>query len=207
MAASGRVRFSRRQLMVRSITGISIVASLDRVLGAEQRVWRAEDVASDQHELSLAASSAAVDVRSLAFFNTHTRESVRARFWAKGEYLADGLNAINRVLRDHRTGDVTAIDKRLLVLLHDLAATLESTDPFHVISGYRSPATNAMLRARSEGVAGGSLHMRGMAADLRVPGVPLVRLRDTAIAMQRGGVGFYPDSSFVHVDVGRVRSW
>ena len=109
--------------------------------------------------------------------------------------------------RDFRTGDVHAIDTGLLDLLHNLTTVTETTRPFQVISGYRSPATNAMLRQVSEGVAAGSLHMQGLAIDIRLADVPLGKLRKAALAMKRGGVGYYPASDFVHVDTGRVRAW
>jgi len=111
------------------------------------------------------------------------------------------------VLRDHRTGTQCAIDPRLLDLLHGLRNLLGTTRPFQVISGYRSPATNRVLASASSGVARDSLHTRGMAIDIRVPGIALDRLRDAAISLKGGGVGHYPRSDFVHLDVGRVRFW
>ena len=145
--------------------------------------------------------------RSLSFYNLHTSERLKTVYWASGEYLAPSLSDINRVMRDHRTGDMHDIDSRLLDLLCDLNLRLETTEPFHIISGYRSPATNAMLHANSNGVAEHSLHMDGKAVDIRIPGRNLSVLRNTALAMKIGGVGYYPSSDFVHVDVGRVRSW
>ena len=113
----------------------------------------------------------------------------------------------DRFLRDFRNGEIGAIDPRLLDLLHRLRATTDSRQPFAVISGYRSPATNAALRLRSIGVASTSLHMRGQAIDIRLADVPLATLRDAARALGAGGVGYYPGSDFVHVDTGRVRTW
>lgn len=145
--------------------------------------------------------------RALAFRNTHTGEFVRATYWAAGEYLREGLGQIDRILRDHRTNLVHPIDRRLLGLLDVLHARLDTAEPFEVISGYRSPATNARLVETTSGVARGSLHLAGMAIDIRVPGRSLPVVRDAAKALRSGGVGYYPDSNFVHVDVGRVRYW
>jgi uncharacterized protein YcbK (DUF882 family) len=145
--------------------------------------------------------------RVLAFSHTHTGERLRVEYFTGGRYLSDALAAINHVLRDFRTGDLHDIDPRLLDLLHDLSMRTESHQPFQVISGYRSPATNAMLRQRSEGVAAGSLHLVGQAVDIRLADVPLAKLRRAALALGRGGVGYYPASDFVHVDTGRVRTW
>ena len=145
--------------------------------------------------------------RTLNFLHTHTSERLAVEYFSGGQYLPDALTEVNRFLRDFRTGDVHAIEPGLLDLLHQLAGTTGASRPFQVISGYRSPATNAMLRAHSEGVASGSLHMQGQAIDIRVPGVKLNQLRDAARSLKLGGVGFYPDLNFVHVDVGRVRYW
>jgi uncharacterized protein YcbK (DUF882 family) len=151
--------------------------------------------------------AAAADTRSLALRSLHTGEFVRTTYWAAGQYLCDGLTEIDRVLRDHRSNTVHPIDRHLLDVLGALRDRLETREAFEVISGYRSPATNAHLVATTRGVAPTSLHVAGMAVDLRVPGRPLAAVRDAAKALGAGGVGFYPDSDFVHVDVGRVRYW
>jgi uncharacterized protein YcbK (DUF882 family) len=145
--------------------------------------------------------------RALAFRNLHTGEFVRATYWAAGQYIREGLSQIDWLLRDHRTDLVHPIDRRLLGLLDELHESLDTAEPFEVISGYRSPATNARLVATSTGVASNSLHVVGMAIDMRVPGRPLRAVRDAAKALRAGGVGYYPESDFVHVDVGRVRDW
>jgi uncharacterized protein YcbK (DUF882 family) len=145
--------------------------------------------------------------RKLALVNLHTGEELSCAYWRAGAYLPDALADIAKVLRDHRTGEVHPIDPKLLDLLTRLSDRLSADQPFEVISGYRSPKTNAKLHARSSGVATRSLHMQGKAIDVRLPGVPLTKLRDTALGMQAGGVGYYPRSNFVHVDVGRVRRW
>jgi uncharacterized protein YcbK (DUF882 family) len=149
----------------------------------------------------------AVSTRALRFSHTHTGEQLSVEYFGSGQYWPDALSAINWLLRDFRTGDVHAIDAGLLDLLHGLATTTDSARPFQVISGYRSPATNEMLRHRSEGVAAGSLHMQGQAIDIRLADVPLVKLKAAALSAHRGGVGYYPASDFVHVDIGRVRAW
>lgn len=145
--------------------------------------------------------------RSLEFLHLHTGERLRTTYWHDGTYVPDARADIDQVLRDFRTGDVAPIDPKLLDLLHALRRRLDTNAPFHVISGYRSPATNAMLAANSGGVAKKSLHMQGMAIDIRLPGRNLDEVRRGARALQRGGVGYYPGSDFVHVDTGRVRFW
>jgi len=145
--------------------------------------------------------------RTLAFYNTHTGERLRATFWAEGQYVPDELAAIDRLLRDHRSGDVAPIDRALFDMLHALGRRLGKNGEIHVISGYRSPATNAMLRRNGGGVARGSLHTRGKAIDIRLPGVALSDLRHAALTLRAGGVGYYPQSDFIHLDTGRVRRW
>jgi uncharacterized protein YcbK (DUF882 family) len=160
--------------------------------------------------LALAAPAAALprnEERVLSFFNTHTSERLTLPYFADGAYLDGSLSRLDAFLRDHRTGQQHPIDPALFDLLHDLRRAARSTSPFHVISCYRSPTTNAMLRATSGGVAGGSLHVQGRAIDIRVTDVKTTVLRDAARELRRGGVGYYRDSDFVHVDTGRVRAW
>lgn len=145
--------------------------------------------------------------RALAFHHLHTGESLDLIYWAEGQYLPDATQRINHLLRDFRNDQVHVIDPSLLDLLATLRDRLNTQAPYQVISGYRSPATNAMLRAKSEGVATNSLHLVGQAIDIRVPDRALADLHSTALAMKAGGVGYYPSSDFVHVDVGRVRWW
>jgi uncharacterized protein YcbK (DUF882 family) len=150
---------------------------------------------------------ASVSNRALSFSHTHTGEQLTVEYFSGGTYLQDALATVNHFLRDFRTGDVHEIDARLLDLLHGLAGVTGTARPFQVISGYRSPATNEILRHRSEGVAAGSLHMKGQAIDIRLADVPLPELRRAALEARVGGVGYYPASDFVHVDTGRVRFW
>ena len=146
--------------------------------------------------------------RELSFFNTHTRElSERVIYWSQGVYLSDGLEEIDYILRDHRSEEISPIDHNLLDTLYLVSRKLECQEPLHVISGYRSATTNAQLRRDSGGVAKRSLHMQGRAIDIRMPGCALEHLQRTAIDLRRGGVGFYPDSDFVHLDTGSHRTW
>ena len=145
--------------------------------------------------------------RALSFDHLHTGEKLVVEYFDAGRYQPDALNAINHLLRDFRSGDVGNIDPALLDLLHGLAVRTGSQRAFQVISGYRSSATNETLHQRSSGVATGSLHMRGQAIDIRLADVQLPVLRDAALAMRGGGVGYYATSNFVHVDSGRVRAW
>ena len=145
--------------------------------------------------------------KSLSFYNTHTGERLKSVYWVEGDYIADSLREINHILRDPRNNQVHDIDPRLLDLLFALRKEIDANQPFHVISGYRSPDTNAFLRAHSSGVAENSLHLVGQAIDIRSPGRALSNLRKAAMALKGGGVGYYPKSDFVHVDIGRVRYW
>lgn len=145
--------------------------------------------------------------RRLTLYNAHTGEDLDLVYWQNGYYRPEALAQLNHVLRDFRTGDVHPIDRGLLDALARLDGELGFGDPWRVISGYRSPRTNAKLRARSSGVARRSLHMRGMAVDFSAPGVGLADLREAARGLRVGGVGYYPRSGFIHMDTGRVRYW
>jgi len=145
--------------------------------------------------------------RILNFHNTHTGESATAVYWADGEYLADGREEINVILRDHRTDEIHPIVPGLLDLLYVLQGQVKNRQVYEVISGYRSPATNAALRRRGSGVAKHSYHMQGKAIDIRLRGCDLKMLHKAALDLQAGGVGYYPDSEFIHVDVGPCRCW
>jgi uncharacterized protein YcbK (DUF882 family) len=146
--------------------------------------------------------------RALAFYNTHTGEAAAVEYCRAGELVPDSLAKIDHILRDPYTGEVRAIDRGLLDLLTRLARALETGEPFHVISGYRSASTNEFLRKHGGGgVAAHSLHLVGKAIDIRVPGIRLRDLYRAAVGLRGGGVGLYPGSDFVHVDVGRVRTW
>ena len=144
----------------------------------------------------------------LRFFHTHTGERLDIVYREGDHYIPEALATLNHYLRDHRTGDVNEYDPRVFDLLYDVTAALGKPGAeIDVICGYRTPWSNEFLRARSTGVAQHSLHMQAMAIDIRVPGVATAKLRDAALALHRGGVGYYQKSDFVHVDVGRVRRW
>lgn len=191
-----RVPGINRELNRRRFLGVSAVAAAAAVVPSR---------------LSAAsAPKASVPERVLSFFNTHTGERLKTSYCCAGAYQPDALKQINHILRDFRANEIRPIDPTLLDLLHELGGTLETDQPIHIISGYRSPHTNALLRERggaATGVASRSLHMDGKAIDIRIPGVKLDHLRGAARSLKLGGVGFYPASNFVHVDTGRVRYW
>ena len=149
----------------------------------------------------------ALDARQLSFYHTHTEERLDIVYFENGEYVDSALEEINHFLRDFRTGDVTVMDPGLLDLIYDIRENIKSDGTYEVISAYRSPRTNEMLRTRSGGVARNSQHLLGTAIDVRLEDIPIEVLRDTALAMRRGGVGFYRKADFVHIDTGRVRRW
>lgn len=145
--------------------------------------------------------------RQLRFYHLHTGEQLHVTYWAEGDYIRDELASINKLLRDHRSGEVEAIDPHLLDQLFLLQHHVTHTGAYHIISGYRSPRTNKALRKDGSGVAKRSLHMQGRAIDVRLPGVELQHLRLAALGLRAGGVGYYPDSNFIHLDTGRPRFW
>ena len=145
--------------------------------------------------------------RSLSFYNIHTGESLKAAYWANGRYLSEALVRINHILRDHRTGKTRSFDTRLLDLLYFIRTKLGAQQPFHIVSGYRSAKTNTLLRKTGEGVAVKSFHMYGKAVDVWLPHFSLSSLCKVAKALRGGGVGYYPQSGFVHLDRGPVRYW
>jgi len=153
------------------------------------------------------ASSARIPYR-LRFYHTHTRERLDVVYRHGEDYDQNAKARIDEYLRDYRTGEVREYDPRLLDLLHDLLSSLGRPNAeIDVVCGYRTPHTNEYLRTHGHGVARHSLHMQAMAIDIRVPGVSTADLRDAALRLRRGGVGYYAASDFVHVDVGRVRRW
>jgi len=145
--------------------------------------------------------------KTLSFYNTHTGETLKTVYWYEGAYRRESLSEINFILRDFRANEVKPIAPQLLDLVYKLSRVLDSHAPIHIISGYRTPATNAILAAHSNGVAKHSLHLLGEAIDLRIPGRRLRDVRRAAVALRGGGVGYYPRSDFIHVDIGRVRYW
>lgn len=154
-----------------------------------------------------AFDSRPMKVKTLTFHNIQTDERLHVGFFLDGKYDTGALTKINYILRDHRNGEIIAIDVKLLDLLHAISNKTSRQVPLHVISGYRSPATNKLLRKKSTGVASKSLHMLGKAIDFRIPGFSTRQLGNVARKMKGGGVGYYPKSDFVHVDTGQVRYW
>lgn len=157
--------------------------------------------------LARAAVATAPHERSLRLYNTHTGESLKSVFWAEGAFQPEALADINNILRDHRSNTIATIDPQLLLLLDKVSGQFGGNDVLHIISGYRSPETNQKLALASNGVARHSLHMEGQAIDIRIPGRDLNNLRKVALSLRGGGVGYYPDSQFVHMDTGRIRNW
>lgn len=153
------------------------------------------------------SDAGAIDAKELAFYHTHTNERLDIVYFENGEYIESALEKINIYLADFRTGDVIPIDTKLLDLIYDIRENLGSNGTYEVISAYRSPKTNEILRASGAGVARNSQHLLGRAIDVRLDDIPIEALRDAALTMQRGGVGFYKQSNFVHIDTGRVRRW
>ena len=146
--------------------------------------------------------------RSLAFESAWTGEKLKITYYENGRYVEGALHALDRLMRDARDNTVVEMDPRLYDLLFDLSRLMDSANPFTLISGYRSPATNSMLAARSRAVAKNSFHLRGWAADVRLQGRDLRQLALGAISLHRGGVGMYSrKSNFIHVDTGPVRRW
>ena len=153
------------------------------------------------------SASAAPGERTLRLYNTHTGEKLTSVFWADGEFVPDALKDINKVLRDHRNNKVADMDPQLMLLLSAVNEKMDNNKELHIISGYRSPESNAKLVAASGGVAKHSLHMEAKAIDIRIPGKDLRMLQRAAMSAKVGGVGYYAESQFVHVDTGRVRYW
>ncbi len=145
--------------------------------------------------------------RQAFLHNTHTGESLKAVYWENGKYVPQALSSLMKVLRDWRNGEEHMMDPRVFDLLHTVSTKVESNQPIQIISGYRSAATNAAMHEKSSQVASNSFHTKGMATDIRIPGVDLRHLHKAALSLKAGGVGFYPVSNFVHVDVGPLRTW
>ncbi len=157
--------------------------------------------------LPTSSRAAAAPARTLRFVHTHTGETLSLAYAVADAYLTSALARIDWFLRDFRNGESRPIDPRLLDQLHALSELTGTSAPYEVISGYRSPATNALLQHRGGGVATHSLHLEGRAIDVRLGDVPLGDLREAAMSIRAGGVGFYPQSRFVHLDTGAVRRW
>jgi uncharacterized protein YcbK (DUF882 family) len=145
--------------------------------------------------------------RSISLYNTHTGEWLRTVYWADGHYIREAVRDINWILRDHHTDEMRPMDAGVLDVLGMMRERLDTSDPFLVVSGYRSPTTNTQMYLNREGVAKHSYHTKGMAIDLRSEQRSLSEVREAAMSLQCGGVGYYPRSEFVHVDCGPIRHW
>jgi len=207
--------FSRRRLIklgVASVAallipGAALAGEWVRIKPATPRRWhRARHANAVYHPPAPVARETGYG-RSLAVYNIHTGESLNTTYWEGGEYIPGALHEVNYLFRDFRANETKDIDPRLLDVLYDLRLLTESAKPINLVSGYRSYATNAMLAAQSEGVARHSMHIEGKASDIHIPGVELSDLHRAALTLAAGGVGYYPQSNFVHVDTGRVRRW
>ena len=195
---AGDARTSRRSLLAAGMAAIACTA-----------IWPAAAKTQAKASIRTKARTIArrVERRSLALHNLHTGEKFDAVYWVNGRYDSGVLHEIDHLLRDHRDGTSRTIDPNLLDLLARLRQRLASGSPYEVVCGYRSPETNAMMAALSDGVAAASFHMYGKAIDLRLPGRGLRQLRRAALSLKGGGVGYYPRSDFVHIDTGPVRHW
>jgi uncharacterized protein YcbK (DUF882 family) len=160
-------------------------------------------------EISATGASATIGAeRSVQLFNTHTNERIDIVYKRGDEYVSSALAKLDYFLRDHNTNEVRHFDPRLYDILADLTASVgHPGGEIDIVCGYRTPETNAALRAHTNGVAIHSLHIQAKAIDLRMPGVNTLKLRRAALALARGGVGYYPHSDFIHVDTGRVTQW
>jgi uncharacterized protein YcbK (DUF882 family) len=191
MTDERRVHPTMPTLRRRNFLRLGVAAAATAVITAPEEVFAAKYAAPS---------------RRVSLLDAHTGETLTAEYWSKGHYVKDALRSLNKLLRDHRTGQVHMIDPKLFDLIHLLQEKVGRKQPFHIVSGYRSPATNALLHRADDSVATHSYHMRGMAIDLHLPG----RTRDlykAALRQRGGGVGWYPESDFVHVDVGPLRTW
>jgi len=155
----------------------------------------------------VAATVSKTDERQLSLYHTHTSESLTVTYYRDGEYVPSALAELNHFLRDFRTDDAVNMDPAVFDILYDIQIASGSVGTYQIISAYRSPATNEMLRGNSNGVARNSQHLLGRAIDVRLTDLDTAELRDVALSLQRGGVGYYSKSDFVHVDTGRVRQW
>jgi uncharacterized protein YcbK (DUF882 family) len=194
-------------IRVNAVPLTSTIPGRSSIMKWQPNAPRAEAQAHYQTTRYTPSRSQKGDTRSLAMFNPHTGESVNLVYCENGYYVSEALDEINYFFRDFRANLIKPIDPKLLDLLHAIRQTSDTTKPFNLVSGYRSPQTNAMLAAQFEGVARHSMHIQGKAADINLPGRELSILQRIALAMRFGGVGYYPQSGFVHVDTGRIRHW
>lgn len=198
---------SRRSFLKLGVFGAVLLALPHRAIAALEQVPGPELIGSPGWKGEAGLILEPTEERTLHLYSTNTGETFNRVYWADGEYVPEALEEINFLLRDYRANLVKEIDPNLLDLLYNLNQKLENDKPFYVISGYRSPKTNAALRRRNRRVARNSLHMAGMAVDLRVPDLHVKHVCNAALAMHCGGVGYYARRGFVHLDVGHFRTW
>jgi uncharacterized protein YcbK (DUF882 family) len=210
-AAKPAIAISRRHLIkIGAIAAAAVIVPGAAAAAAEEWLRLPADPARPRAirtRFIAPRRGAAESARKLSFYNPHTGENLNTVYWENGEYVAGALNEVNYFFRDFRANEVKPIDPGLLDLLSGIHREIDSTKPFNLVSGYRSPATNTWLASLSEGVARHSMHVEGRAADINLPGRQLSFLERIALALRLGGVGYYPRSGFVHVDTGRVRHW
>ncbi len=205
---------ARRQVLqfglaagVASTVGVAALGPQENMAGLGARAVMRATQAVKTVEQGVLWPTRMLERRRAFLHNLHTGETLDAVYFEHGRYVPDALAQAMRVLRDWRNGEEHVMDPRLFDVLHAIHGKLDATVPFQIISGYRSPETNAMMHARSPGVASNSQHMQGKASDIRLQGVELGDLHKAALSLKAGGVGFYPVSDFVHVDVAAVRTW
>jgi len=199
--------FSRRSFLKWGILGSALLVLPQKVLAALEPVTSPAIIGSPGWKDEAGLIVEPCGERRIHLYSTNTGETFNGVYWADGDYIPEALEEIDYLMRDYRANLVKEINPNLLDLLYNLNQKLENGSPFHVISGYRSPKTNAALRKRNRRVARNSLHMSGMAVDLRVPDVHVKHLCNAALEMRCGGVGYYAKRGFVHLDVGDVRTW
>jgi uncharacterized protein YcbK (DUF882 family) len=198
--------FSRRSFLKLGIFGAALLAVPNRAFASLEEVSAPELITPGWRE-EAGIILEPCEERRLHLYSTNTGETFNRVYWADGDYIPEALDEVNYLLRDYRANLIKEIDPNLLDLLFNLNHKLECDSPYHVISGYRSPKTNAALRKRNRKVARNSLHMAGMAVDLRVPDMHVKNICNAALEMRGGGVGYYARRGFVHLDVGDVRTW
>jgi len=196
------LQLGRRSFLRLGLTGAAAVAA-----GGTALMVPSDEALAAELLLKTEQASAGSGPRTLSFRNLHTLEELTVTYWRGGEYDPAALNEINYVLRDFRTGDIHPIDRGVLNIVNLVRKRVGTNQPISIVSGYRSPKTNAALRRSGDGVAQRSYHLKGMAVDLRIPGISTYGIARTARGMGMGGVGFYNDSDFVHLDAGPVRTW
>lgn len=195
------LKTSLRTSLATSVTAPFAVSALASNAQPGPAISDAEEVLAKASENSFGPD------RVLRLFNVHTGERYEGPFWSRGRFVSAGLDQINYLLRDYRIGESLPIDPLAIDFMHSVYVQLETAEPIQILSGYRSPETNAKLAKNSGNVARNSLHMKGQAIDFRVPGHSANKLRKLAVATRRGGVGYYRESDFIHIDTGAVRHW